>query len=275
MCNIALYCMESPIITLTTDWSMRDHFAGKVKGRLYSTIPNVRVVDISHDVHEPEKMLSAAFLVKNACFDFPQGTIHLVDVTGTRSEDDVVVVEARGQYFIMVDNGLPSLIFGTDYTRAVTLPQREMSKMGNFMAYDIFCPTAAALAQGVPLEQVGTVRESICPASTYKCSPEDNVLKVYITYIDSYGNAYLDITYDEFEKYRAGRNFEVAVRESRISLRNFNEPISVRSMRSSQVELQLQVAITGNLVITTTLPSSKASGLFGLRERDVIRITFS
>lgn len=266
--------MDSPIITLTSDWTTQNHFVGKVKGRLYSLIPNVRVVDISHEVPIADKM-SAAFIAKNTCCDFPEGSIHLIDVTGTRAMGDVVVVEADGRYYIMVDNGLPTLLFGTNYNRAVRLPDiKQPYDKGNFLAYDVFCPAAAAIAAGKPMEQIGTICEQLTPVSTYSYIVEENGMKVYIAYIDAYGNAYLGINIDEFERYRNGRDFTVVLRESKITLSQFDVPTVVSDV-ASQIELLLSVSVTGNLVISTTLPSGNVSQLFGLRKLQLVKIVFS
>ena len=38
------------IVTLTTDFGMKAHFVGAVKGALLSEIPDVKIVDISHNI---------------------------------------------------------------------------------------------------------------------------------------------------------------------------------------------------------------------------------
>ena len=85
-------------MTLTTDWGDRDFFVGKVKGKLYSYIPDVRVVDITHNI-EPFMSTKAIFVIKNACLDFPKGTIHIIDVNSSETaEQPFVVVEYREQF---------------------------------------------------------------------------------------------------------------------------------------------------------------------------------
>ncbi len=75
------------IVTLTTDWGYGDYYMGVVKGRLYSTIADVQVVDITHNIRKYDN-LSAAFVVKNACFEFPEGTIHIIDVNSYEETKD-------------------------------------------------------------------------------------------------------------------------------------------------------------------------------------------
>ena len=98
------------IVTLTTDWGYGDYYMGVVKGRLYSTIADVQVVDITHNIRKYDN-LSAAFVVKNACFEFPEGTIHIIDVNSyEETKDD----DKRERNFVAIKHNLflqPSIQF--------------------------------------------------------------------------------------------------------------------------------------------------------------------
>ena len=92
------------IVTLTTDWGYSDYYIGVVKGRLYSTIEDVNVVDITHNIRKYD-LLAAAFVVKNACLEYPEGTIHIIDVDsyetvkkeGEDRDRSFIAVKYRGQ----------------------------------------------------------------------------------------------------------------------------------------------------------------------------------
>ena len=62
------------IITLTSDWGVSDFYVPAVKGTIYSLLPDVNVVDITHNI-EPFDVRSAAFIVKNCYQSFPKGKI--------------------------------------------------------------------------------------------------------------------------------------------------------------------------------------------------------
>lgn len=264
--------MDSPIITLTTDWSTRDFYVGKVKGRLFSSIPNVRVVDVSHDLPVADKF-SAAYVVRNACMDFPKGTIHIIDACATRMTKNVVVIESGEQYYLMIDNGLPSLIFGEDYTQAVSLSNFRLPETGVFLAYDLFCPVAALIASDTPLSELGQPCEQLQPCNPYGYLCDGKQMTIYITHIDAYGNVYLGISYDEFEHHRKGRAFSMKVREHQL-----HEVVTpggaLGEISSSKVDLQLTVSSTGTLMLNCTEISENASRLFGLRTRNTINVTF-
>ena len=59
------------IITLTTDFGEKDHFAGATKGAIYSELPDVKIVDISHSV-SPFNIPEAAYIIQNGYSSFPK-----------------------------------------------------------------------------------------------------------------------------------------------------------------------------------------------------------
>ena len=201
--------MEAPIITLTTDWGNKDFFAGIVKGKLYSAIPNLRISDISHGI-EPYNLAAAAFVVKNACLGFPPGTIHIIDVDSFETVSrSFIVAQYQNQYFICTDNGLPHAVFGNDCQKIVELSVPQDSDFYTFPALHLFSKVAILLAQDTPIDDLGRAKDFLEPNTKMNFIEQGNRLTAYVLYIDSYGNAYLNISYQEFERIRAGRKFEL------------------------------------------------------------------
>uniref|UniRef100_UPI0030D78422 SAM hydrolase/SAM-dependent halogenase family protein n=1 Tax=uncultured Planktosalinus sp. TaxID=1810935 RepID=UPI0030D78422 len=99
-----------PIITLTTDFGEKDHFAGAVKGAIYSELETIKIVDISHSV-SPFHITEAAYIIQNAYRSFPKGTIHIVGIDSELTpENKHIAVLLDDHYFICADNGIVSLI---------------------------------------------------------------------------------------------------------------------------------------------------------------------
>ena len=97
---------KTPVITLTTDFGTRDHYAGAMKGVILGIAPRARIVDLSHDV-EPFQTAEAAFVVAQAYRYFPKKTVHVVVVDpGVGTSRRPILVEAAGQYFAGPDNGV-------------------------------------------------------------------------------------------------------------------------------------------------------------------------
>lgn len=102
----------SPIITLISDWRIRDPYLAIFKGKLLSVIPDANILDITHHVEE-FSISQTAILMKQCFHHFPEGTIHLLltNVSAT-SNFQPVVVEHQNHYFIGEDNGIFQLMFG-------------------------------------------------------------------------------------------------------------------------------------------------------------------
>ncbi len=257
--------MDSQIVTLTTDWGDRDFFAGKVKGKLLSYIPGVQVVDITHNI-EPFLFTKTVFVVRNACMDFPQGTIHIIDVNSSETpEMPFVVVKYRQQYFICIDNGVPGAIFGRNATEVVVIDVPRETDFFTFAATDLFCKVAAKLAQGIPLTEIGPTHK-LDIRTPLMIDNSGDFIRIPVVYVDSYGNAYLDMTYEEFERLRRGRLFVMKVRE---------HPISKLCHSYSDVpsgDLLLTVSSTGNLQVAVR--ENSAQRLVGLNCMSAVDLTF-
>lgn len=207
----------SNIITLTSDWGTQDFFAGMVKGLLYSHLPETRIVDITHDI-TPCDIVKAAFVVKNACPQFPKGTIHIIDVDSVETQSQhFVIIEYKQQWYICTDNGLPSLVFGNEWTSITRIDSSGLQEGRNFAAYNLFCKVAMLLASNVPASELGTEQTSLVE----KIPPGDTITPNNITtsirYIDAYGNAYLNLTYKKFKEVCNGRRFLLHIKEKTIS----------------------------------------------------------
>ena len=95
--------------------------------------------------------------------------------------------------------------------------------------------------------------------------------RVYIHYIDTYGNAYLGMTYSEFEELRAGRAFEMIVREQRIS-EVMDSYYQQHATADPRRKLRLTVSATGLLELA--VKESSFAQLIGLRTNDAVILKF-
>lgn len=204
--------METPIVTLTTDWGSRGFFAGMVKGALCSMIEGVRIVDIDHNI-EPFNKISATFVVRHACTGFPEGTVHIIDVDSNLTPDTpFVALRSRGQYYVCCDNGIPVAALDNTIEEAVELPV-EHGGIYNFAAYNVFSQVAAAIIGGARLAELGPHRTQMTQLIQSRYVKIGDSYQIFIHYIDNYGNVYLGITYEEFEQLRQGRPFQLQVRD--------------------------------------------------------------
>jgi len=254
--------MGSPIVTLTTDWGESSFFAGMVKGRLYSTIPDVRVVDITHGLKKYD-LIAASFVVKNGCKDFPQGTVHIVDVLSEEKEGQgFVVVQSNGQYYVCTNNGLPNILFGEERGKVVEIEPYWESSAYNFAAYDVFCPVVAKLVGGTPIEEFGkevALSGSMLP--TYMVMGD--MIKTHVRHVDGYGNVYLDITYDELMELLNGKAFSMSIRGVAIN------DIQV-AYADCKNKASLTISSTG--YIEVAMYEASAADMLGVKVGDILDI---
>ena len=262
--------MEMPIVTLTTDWGNGGFFAGMVKGALYGMIEGVRVVDITHSV-EPYNVQSATFVVKHACVGFPPGTIHIIDVKSSHSaEHPFVVVKALGQYFICCDNGLPAAALGDKIEEVCAIPVQE-NGVYNFAASNLFTRVAAMLAAGAKLSDIGPSHPTLLQSSNVGYVSQNGQYRIYILYIDSYGNAYLGMSYSEFESLRQGRPFSLTVREQEI---NELSASYYQQHASNDPRRRLRLTVSATGLLELAVKEGSFEQLMGLHVYDSVLLRF-
>jgi len=254
--------MKTPIVTLTTDWGDRGFFSGMVKGALMNLVEGVQVVDVTHRL-EAYNIMTASFVVRHACLGFPAGTVHLVDVD---SRAPFVALKARGQYYFCADNGLPALVFGDAVDEAVTLPIQE-GGIYNFAAYNLFVPAAARLLKGASLSELGQPHGSLMQRPYTGFVSQGEYYRIYVHYIDDYGNAYLGMSYHDFEELRGGRPFELQVKDMFVS-----ELSSAYQRADNDMGLRLTVSATGQLELA--LRQRSLAMLLGLHVNDSVLLRF-
>lgn len=201
----------SPTITLTTDFGLRDHYVGTMKGVILSRCPDARMVDISHEI-PPFSILEAAYTIDQAAPFFEPGTVHLLVVDpGVGTPRRPLCIEASGHYFVAPDNGCLSLIAKRDpRMRARELANRSLwlpSTSATFHGRDIFSPVAAALAgQLARYEDLGPAIQGIQLLGGLEPRAEGGGLwTAMIWSVDRFGNAITNLKASEFPQVSAGR----------------------------------------------------------------------
>ena len=138
------------IITLTTDLGLKDHYVGSIKGSILSRVPNITIVDISHQI-PTYNIQDAAYIVKNAYTSFPKGSIHIIGIKAEQnSQSSHVIVFSDGHYFISADNGIFSFL-DTAIEKIIELP----ATISTFPTRDVFAVVASAMATGSKMEELG------------------------------------------------------------------------------------------------------------------------
>ena len=188
-----------PIITLTTDFGLNDHFVGTIKGVILSISPEIEIVDISHSVQAFD-VLDGALTIAQAYSYFPSGTVHLVVVDpGVGTARRPILVSSDRHHFVAPDNGVLSMVYAREerlHIRHVTAEHYSLQPISNtFHARDIFAPVAAWLAKGVDAEKFGDEITDYVKFNAPKPKPVDQqTLKGVVLKADRFGNLITNIT---------------------------------------------------------------------------------
>ena len=274
------------IITLTTDFGEKDHFAGAVKGAIYSELEGVRIVDISHGV-SPFHIMEAAYIIQNAYSSFPPGTIHIIGIDSELNpENKHIAVLLDGHYFICANNGIIAMLANEINPQKIVEINIHDRIITNFPVLDVFVKVACHIARGGTLEVIGkqidTIKElrGIRPIINQKA----NQIVGSVIYIDNYGNVITNITKSKFEEIGKGRSFKITARTANFSsihshysdAINFDIPSSKRDEDGKKIALwnssnYLELSIYKSNPATV----GSANSLFGLRYRDTVTINFT
>lgn len=153
-----------PVITLLSDFGLRDYFVGAVKGVMLSLNPEASFVDISHEI-PPQDIFTGAFTLSQAYSCFPSGTVHFAVVDpGVGTARKALVASAAGHYFVAPDNGILTYIMeaNEDFVAYEIAADHYFRKpvSATFHGRDVFAPVAAWVSRGIELHQFGPVLQS-------------------------------------------------------------------------------------------------------------------
>jgi S-adenosyl-L-methionine hydrolase (adenosine-forming) len=195
------------IVTLTTDFGVRDYYVGALKGVILSIAPDARLIDLTHEI-PPQDVLAGAFVLRHAAREFPPDTVHLAVVDpGVGSSRRPLAARGRDQYWVGPDNGLFSFAFDAPdgEVRAIDAPALTGARRSaTFHGRDLFAPIAAHLSRGLSLSAVGPLVTD--PVQLEELIPQrgDERIEGQILHIDRFGNLVTSIAAADLAGWKDG-----------------------------------------------------------------------
>lgn len=199
------------IITLLTDFGLKDPYVGIMKGVILSINPEATIIDITHDV-EPQNIEEAAFLIEEYNRFFPPSAIHTAVIDPTvGSERRPIVVSKDNNVFLGPDNGLFTLILDDDAeVYLIENPDFMLKEVSStFHGRDIFAPAAGYASAGVHPSSFGKPLSDPVRLGNMLPTIEGQSLTGRIIRFDHFGNAVTNIKIDFLEAFLNNRSFEV------------------------------------------------------------------
>jgi S-adenosylmethionine hydrolase len=190
------------IITLTTDFGLKDGFVGVLKGVIWGIDPAIQIADISHQI-APQNVLEGALVLARAAPFFPPGTVHVAVVDpGVGTSRRPLAARLGTQFVVGPDNGLftPLIEAAEASGRQVEFVQLDRpeywlpSVSRTFHGRDIFAPVGARLAGGAPLAALGTPIRDPLKLALPRPQPTPSGWRAQVVWVDTFGNLTLDLS---------------------------------------------------------------------------------
>ena len=189
--------MRKPIITLLTDFGLKDPYVASMKGVILNINPRCTLVDLTHQVSSHD-IKEGAFILAQAYSTFPKGTIHLCVVDpGVGGPRKPILIVSQNYFFIGPDNGLFTFAMRGEKVKQVVLlrnPRFFLSEISStFHGRDIFAPVAAHLSLGIKPDFFGPLIKSWNELSFPKPIKRQGKLIGEVLHIDTFGNLVTNI----------------------------------------------------------------------------------
>jgi len=186
------------VITLLTDYGLRDSYVAEVKGAILKIAPQATIIDISHDVGNYDIEEGAFHMARSVPY-FPRGTVHVGVVDpGVGGERKPIIIRVRGAFFVGPDNGLLAPAaerLGVQQVYEIANGEMLPPKVSDvFDGRDVFGPTGAHLANGVDPSRLGEAVSDYVRLSIYEPKVTGSHIEARVIHVDGFGNLVTNIT---------------------------------------------------------------------------------
>jgi S-adenosylmethionine hydrolase len=254
------------IITLTTDFGLKDHYVGSVKGAILKQLPNASIIDISHQI-EKFNIQDAAFILKETYPDFPEKTVHIIGLlTEFRNTGGYIAVQNKGHFFIGADSGIFSLLFEETPEKIIEIPV-DPNRNLSFPVRDIFVPFACMLASDVDIEAIGKPKQNLLQRLPFRATSMGNIIRGSIVFVDSYGNVITNIDRKLFNMVGKGQPFIIELARS-------NQIERLSSEYNEVAEGEILALFNSSDHLEIAMRNGKISSMLNLKLNDSISIRF-
>ena len=185
-------------IALLTDFGTRDPYVAAMRGVIVGRT-SAPVHDLSHEI-APFDVMEAAWFLRTVLLFWPAETLFVCVVDpGVGTDRRILAAKQDGRLFLAPDNGLLSLILDSraESPRHVfSVENPDLFLPGGsttFHGRDRFAPVAAAIANGLGLDDLGPPVQSIVRLPYDPPRYEAGVAHGTVVSTDRFGNLITDI----------------------------------------------------------------------------------
>ncbi len=189
------------VITLMTDFGIKDGNVGVMKGVIWGICPTAQISDLSH-VIQAQNIREAGYILARSVPYFPKGSIHVVVVDpGVGTKRRPMAAHIGDWFYVGPDNGTITVWLERAreenwQTEFVELDRTQywLPNISHvFHGRDIFSPAAAHLANGVLLSELGSSFRDPVLLELPKPEKTENGWRGEVIHIDHFGNVSTNI----------------------------------------------------------------------------------
>jgi S-adenosyl-L-methionine hydrolase (adenosine-forming) len=191
------------MITLTTDFGLKDPYVAEMKGAIYQINPKATIVDVSH-LMDKFSVRMGAFVLASAVPYFPKGTVHIAVVDpGVGTERRAIAIQTKLGFLVGPDNGVLMLAAqkqGIEHIYELSNPKFMLPQVSStFHGRDIFAPAAAYLEKGAEPQEFGPeITDPVTPKFA-NVEAKNGALLGEVLHVDSFGNVVTNINPTELK----------------------------------------------------------------------------
>ncbi len=260
------------IITLLTDYGIKDSYVAEMKGTILGILPDATLVDISHDVGN-YSIDEGAFHMARSVPHFPEGTVHVGVVDpGVGSSRKGIFIKAKGAWLVGPDNGLLAPAaerLGVEKVYEIAYRELLPVKVSDvFDGRDTFGPTGALLAKGVDPGLIGPEIDDYIRIPMYEPTITEDGVEATIIHVDGFGNMVTNVTYEVLDQMGVSVD---SVFDVEISGKKFRLPYVRRF--SAVPEGELLIVVAGGGYMEFAVNQGNANDRLGIGKGEKVRIT--
>lgn len=255
------------LISITSDFGSDSHYVAALKAHILRLMPSATMLDISHNITS-HNILQAAFVVRNSYKNFPKGSVHLIAVdSDIQKYKRYLVLEHDNQFFITSDNGIADLLFDSVPSSIKQFNEDLYLPNDLFPEKNVWSKVATALLTNQKMDDILKPCKEHRKMQSLKAVVSDDKIIASVIFIDSYQNAFLNISKSEFEHFQKGRNFKLFYAP--------RHPITKISKAYSDVaEGEELILFNENEYLEIAMNKGKAASLLGLKLGNQVIVEF-
>ncbi len=257
------------MITLTSDFGLKDPYVAEMKGAILTINPNATIVDITHGV-EKFNVRMGAYMLASATPYFPKGTIHMAVVdpdVGTKRR--AILVQTKQGFFVGPNNGILILAAqnqGIEHIYELTNPMFMLPEVSNtFHGRDVFAPSTAHLDKGVKPTEFGPEISNANIPDFASVKRRNGSFIGEVLHIDSFGNIITNVNQKEVAN----------AKTVKIKLQNISLTLAFRKTYA-EAKSQEPIALIGSHgFLEIAIDQASAAEKFNVKAGDKIQATLA